>query len=97
MTSHLPVVSSCPIWILNGHSIHVEEAQAHIAKISDEFGLQAHVVVTGRGDDISSLVARVASENISRWWRGEATGPPAPWPASWQAPMLPLVFSRWAR
>ena len=28
-----------------------------------ELGLQAHVVVTGRGDDISSLVARVASEN----------------------------------
>ena len=63
MTSHLSVESSAPTWILNGHSVHVEEAQAHIAKISNEFGLQARVVVTRRGDDISSLVARVVSKN----------------------------------
>ena len=97
MTSHLPVESSCPAWILNGHSIHVEEAQAHIAKISDEFGLQARVVVTRRDDDISSLVARVASEDHQPVVAGEATGPSTPWPASWQAPIPSLVFYRWAR
>lgn len=63
MMSRLPVEISGPTWILNGHSVHVVEAQRHIAKISDELGLRSHVVVTKRGDDISSLVARVVSES----------------------------------
>jgi hypothetical protein len=49
--------------ILNGHSIHVEEAQAHIARISGELGVRARVVVTRKGDNISSLAARALSEN----------------------------------
>ncbi len=48
--------------ILNGHSAHVDEARAHIANISGEFGVEAQVVVTGRGDDIPSLAARALSE-----------------------------------
>jgi len=48
--------------ILNGHSAHVEEAKAHIANISGEFGVEVQVVVTKRGDDISSLAARALSE-----------------------------------
>jgi diacylglycerol kinase family enzyme len=41
----------------------VEEAQAHIARISGELGVRAHVVVTRKGDNISSLAARALSEN----------------------------------
>ncbi len=63
MTSRLLVESPGPTWILNGHSVRVAEAQRHISKISDEFGVRAHVVVTKRVDDISSLVARAVSEN----------------------------------
>jgi len=63
MTSHPLEESSGPTCILNGHSIHVGEVQAHIAHISDELGVQAHVVVTRKGDDISSLAARAMSEN----------------------------------
>jgi len=48
--------------ILNGHSAHVEEAKAHIANISGEFGVEVQIVVTERGDDISSLAARALSE-----------------------------------
>ena len=49
--------------ILNGHSVHVEEAQAHIARVSSELGARAHVIVTRKGDDISSLATRALSEN----------------------------------
>jgi diacylglycerol kinase family enzyme len=52
-----------PTCILNGHSVHVEEAQAHIARISGELGVRVQVVVTRRGDDVSSLAARALSEN----------------------------------
>ena len=48
--------------ILNGHSAHVEEAKVHIANISGEFGVEVQIVVTKRGDDISSLAARALSE-----------------------------------
>ncbi len=51
-----------PMFILNGHSVHVAEAQAHIARISGEFGIATRVVVTKRGDDLSSLAARAASQ-----------------------------------
>ena len=55
MTSRPQGESLAPTCILNGHSVHVEEAQAHIGRISGELGVRAHVVVTRRGDDISSL------------------------------------------
>ena len=57
MTSRPQEESLGPTCILNGHSVHVEEAQAHIARISREFGVRANVVVTRKGDDISSLAA----------------------------------------
>jgi diacylglycerol kinase family enzyme len=52
-----------PTCILNGHSVHVEQAQAHIARISGELGVRPDVVVTRRGDDISSLAARALRES----------------------------------
>ena len=61
MTSQPPGISSLTC-ILNGHSAHVEEAKAHIARISGEVGVEVQVVVTKRGDDISSLAARAVSE-----------------------------------
>jgi len=63
MTSNPLTESSSPACILNGHSVHVEEARAHIARISGELGVRAQVIVTQRGDDISSLAARAVSEN----------------------------------
>ena len=62
MTSQQPA-SSNPTCILNGHSAHVEEAKAHIARFSSEVGAAIQVVVTKRGDDISSLAARALSEH----------------------------------
>jgi diacylglycerol kinase family enzyme len=63
VASHPQEESLGPTCILNGHSVHVEEAQAHIARISGEFGVRANVIVTRKGDDISSLAARALSEN----------------------------------
>ena len=63
MTSGPQEESLDPTCILNGHSIHVEEAQAHIARISGELGVRARVVVTRKGDNISSLAAGALSEN----------------------------------
>jgi len=51
-----------PMFILNGHSAHVAEAQGHIMRICGEFGVASHVVVTKRGDDLSSLAGRAASQ-----------------------------------
>jgi len=51
-----------PTCILNGKSVHLQAALAQIARISREFGVDAQVVVTKRGDDISSLAARALSE-----------------------------------
>jgi diacylglycerol kinase family enzyme len=64
LTSRPHEESLGPTCILNGHSIHVEEAQAQIARISRELGVRANVVVTRRGDDISSLAARALGENV---------------------------------
>ncbi len=52
-----------PTWILNGASIYVEAARAHIARISGEFGVQAHIVVARSGDELSPLAARAVGEN----------------------------------
>ena len=51
-----------PTCILNGHSVHVEEAKAHIARIAAEVGAEVQVVVTKRGDDISASVGRALDE-----------------------------------
>lgn len=47
-----------PTCILNGKSARLQAARAHIARISGEFGVEVQIVVTERGDDISSLAAR---------------------------------------
>jgi antitoxin (DNA-binding transcriptional repressor) of toxin-antitoxin stability system len=46
------------VCILKGHSVHVEEAKGHIARIARELGAEAEVIVTKRGDNIASLAAR---------------------------------------
>ena len=63
MASHPLEKSVGPTWILNGASIHVEAARAHIARISGEFGVQARIVVTRSGDELSPLAARAVGEN----------------------------------
>ncbi len=62
MTLSPPAILS-PTCILNGHSVHVEEANAHIARISGEVGAEVQVVVTKPSDDISSLAARALGEH----------------------------------
>ncbi|MGD0150795.1 MAG: diacylglycerol kinase family protein [Xanthobacteraceae bacterium] len=57
-----PAAIANPTCILNGHSVHVEEAKAHIARISGELGADVQVVVTKRGDDISAVAARALAE-----------------------------------
>ena len=54
--------SEAPAWILNGHSVHVQEVLPHITRIADEIGIETRVVVTKRGDDIASLAARAIGE-----------------------------------
>jgi len=62
MTSAQQETLPGPVCILNGHSVHVEEAREHIARIAREYGADAEVIVTKRGDDIASLAARAISE-----------------------------------
>jgi diacylglycerol kinase family enzyme len=50
-----------PTCILNGKSARLQAARAHIAGISAEFGVEVQLVVTKRGDDVSSLAARALS------------------------------------
>ena len=57
-----PQTSLSPACILNGKSVHLQTALAHIARISAEFGVKTQVVVTKRGDDVSSLAARARVE-----------------------------------
>jgi diacylglycerol kinase family enzyme len=61
MTASVTPESAGPAFILNGHSVHAEEAEAHIACVSHTFGIAAQVIVTKRGDDISLLAARAVS------------------------------------
>ena len=51
-----------PLCILNGKSVDLQAAIGHIARISDAFGVEAQVVVTKRGDDVSSLAAQALNE-----------------------------------
>lgn len=57
-----PQATLSPTCILNGKSVYLPAALAHIRRISGEFGVEAQVVVTKRGDDISSLAARALAE-----------------------------------
>jgi diacylglycerol kinase family enzyme len=61
MIAPVSAQSAGPTFILNGHSVHTEEAEAHIARVSHVFGIAAQVIVTKRGDDIASLAARAVS------------------------------------
>jgi diacylglycerol kinase family enzyme len=63
MASHSPEKSAGPTCILNGASVHVEAARAHIARISLEFGMQAQIVVARSGAELSPLAARAVAEN----------------------------------
>ena len=51
-----------PTCILNGKSVHLQAALAHIARLSGEFGADTQIVVTKRGDDVSALAARALAE-----------------------------------
>ncbi|HLJ22429.1 MAG TPA: diacylglycerol kinase family protein [Stellaceae bacterium] len=57
-----PPGSLRPTCILNGKSVHVREARAHVERVSGELGIETQLVVTKRGDDISSLAARALSD-----------------------------------
>jgi len=63
MTAQPAGTPSGPAFILNGHSIHVEEAKAHIARVLSELGTQAQVIATRKGDNISALAALAVSEH----------------------------------
>jgi diacylglycerol kinase family enzyme len=54
---------TAPTFILNGKSVHLQAALAHIARISAEFGVTPQVIVTKRGDDVSALAARARAES----------------------------------
>jgi len=62
MTSQQPDPPLNPALILNGHSVHVEEAKAHIARVSAELGVRPQVIVTRKGDNISQLAATALGE-----------------------------------
>jgi len=57
-----PQTALRPTCILNGKSVHLQAAMRHIPRISAEFGAETQVVVTKRGDDISSLAAHALAE-----------------------------------
>lgn len=61
-------------FVLNAASIHLEAARALIPRISGEFGLQAHIVVTSSADKLSPLAARAANENDHRVVAGGGDG-----------------------
>jgi len=63
MASHSLEKSAGPTWILNGASVHVEEARTHIARISGEFDLRPRVFVTQKGDELRPLADRAMAEH----------------------------------
>ena len=58
-----PQANLTPAFILNGKSVHLQAALAHIARVSAEFAVEPQVVVTKRGDDVSSLAAHARAES----------------------------------
>jgi diacylglycerol kinase family enzyme len=57
-----PQASPSLACILNGKSAHLKAALAHIARISAEFGVEARISVTNRGDDVSAMAAGILAE-----------------------------------
>jgi diacylglycerol kinase family enzyme len=57
-----PQASLNPACILNGKSVHLKAALAHMARISAEFGLKPRISVTNRGDDVSAMAAGILAE-----------------------------------
>lgn len=51
-----------PTCILNGKSVRLQAALAHIGSISGEFGADTQIIVTKRGDDVPALAARALAE-----------------------------------
>ena len=60
--------------ILNGASVHAQEARALIARISSELGTQAQVIVTRTGDELVPRAKRAVSEKHSRVAAGGGDG-----------------------
>ena len=60
--------------VLNGKSVHVQEACALIARVSSELGTQTRVIVTRSGDELVSLARRAVSEKNSRVAAGGGDG-----------------------
>jgi diacylglycerol kinase family enzyme len=62
MSSHPFDKSVRPTCILNGASVHAEAARALVARISGEFGVPRHIVVTRSGDQLAPLAASAIAE-----------------------------------
>jgi diacylglycerol kinase family enzyme len=60
--SSQPLATLRPTCILNGKSVHLHAACGHIARVSRQFSVETQVIVTKRGDDISSLATRALNE-----------------------------------
>ena len=58
-----PQTALRPTCILNGKSVHLQAAMRLLPRISAEFGAETQLVVTKRGDDISSLAAHALAEH----------------------------------
>lgn len=63
MASHSEALDPC--FILNGKSARLEEARAAIARVSAELGLEPEIIVTRRGDDVTSLARQAAARGRS--------------------------------
>jgi diacylglycerol kinase family enzyme len=57
-----PLTPLSPTFLLNGKSVHLQEALRRIGRVTDEFGAKVQVIVTKRGDDVPSLAARALNE-----------------------------------
>ena len=57
-----PQATLRPTCILNGKSVHLTAALAHIQRVAREFGVEAQIVVTKRADEVSSSAARALAE-----------------------------------
>jgi diacylglycerol kinase family enzyme len=62
MMASRPQTALRPTCILNGKSVHLQAAMRHIPRISGEFGAETQVLVTKRGDEISSLAVQALAE-----------------------------------
>ena len=60
--------------ILNGASVHAETVRSLVARVSNELGTQARVIVTRAGDELAPLARSAVSENNSRVAAGGGDG-----------------------